>query len=70
MVQVTMPRKIIISKEAFLEMEKIREELDSVVETIGIMNNKKLMEGIKRSKEDVKSGRVTKLESVDNLFGE
>ena len=70
MVQVAMPRKIIISKEAFLEMEKIREELDSVVETIGIMNNKKLMEGIKRSKEDVKSGRVTKLESVDNLFGE
>ena len=65
-----MPRKIIISKEAFLEMEKIREELDSVVETIGIMNNKELMEGIKRSKEDVKSGRVTKLESVDNLFGE
>jgi len=65
-----MPQKIIISKEAFLEMEKIREELDSVVETIGIMNNKKLMEGIKRSKEDVKSGRVTKLESVDNLFGE
>lgn len=67
MPQIAMAENVVISKEAFIEMEKIREEFDSVMETIEILNNKELMEGIKRSKEDVKAGRVTKLKSAEDL---
>lgn len=48
----------------FCRYGKDKEEMDILVETIEIMNDKKLMEGIERSKKDAKAGRVTKIKSA------
>lgn len=59
--------QIVIDKQVFVDMEKLREEFDSLMETIEIRNDKELVKGIKRSIDDVRSGRVSKLDSVDKL---
>jgi len=62
-----MQQKITMTKSIFEDIQRIREELDSVVETIEIMNNKELREGIERSRKNVKEGKVRKLKSVDDI---
>jgi hypothetical protein len=62
-----MQQKITMTKSIFKDILRIREELDSVVETIEIMNNKKLREGIERSRENVKGGKIRRLRSVDDI---
>lgn len=37
---------------------EIRDEFDSIVETLDIMRNKRLMRSIKRSREDFKKGKL------------
>lgn len=59
--------QIVIDTQVFVDMEKLREEFDSLMETIEIMNDKELVKGIKRSLDDVRSGRVSKLDSIDEL---
>lgn len=61
--------QIAIDKQVFVDMEKLREEFDSLMETIEIMNDKELVKRIKRSIDDVRSGRASKLDSVDELDG-
>ena len=56
--------ELTISPEAFNTMLKIREELDRIIETIEIMNDKELMEGLRGSMEDVKAGRVYELKDI------
>ena len=46
---------------------KLKEELEEVIETIEIMNDRALMEGLKRSKKDVEEGRIYELKNVDEL---
>ena len=60
-------QKIVITPEIFGDMLKIREELDGLLETIEIMNDKQLMKAIKKSQEDLKAGRVHRLKSVNDL---
>ena len=62
-----MQQKITMTKSIFEDILRIREELDSVVETIEIMNNKELREGIERSRKNVKEGKAHKLKSVDDI---
>jgi len=62
-----MRQKITMTKSIFQDILRIREELDSVVETIEIMNNKELREGIERSRKNVKEGKIRKLKSVDDI---
>ena len=62
-----MQQKITMTKSIFEDILRIREELDSVVETIEIMNNKELRKGIERSRKNVKEGKVRKLKSVDDI---
>ncbi len=59
--------KIVISYDAFNNLKKLKEELESIIETIEIMNDETLIAGIKRSKDDVKAGRVHELKSADDL---
>lgn len=59
--------KIVISYDAFNNLKKLKEELESIIETIEIMNDETLMAGIKKSKDDVKAGRVHELKNVDDL---
>ncbi|MBS3906566.1 MAG: hypothetical protein KGZ49_05965 [Syntrophaceae bacterium] len=62
-----MLQKLTMTKSLFEDILRIREELDSVVETIEMMNNKDLREGIERSRKNVNEGRVRKLKSVDDI---
>jgi hypothetical protein len=52
----------------YRDMVKLREELDSIIETLEIMSDEELMEGIRRSKEDVNAGRYKELKSVEELM--
>jgi len=48
-------------------MINIRDELDSLIETIQIMNDKELMSGINSSKQDVIKRNVQQISSADEL---
>ena len=60
--------ELIISPELFENILKLRDEFDSLVETLEILNDKELIEGIKRSREDAVAGRVHELKDVDDLW--
>lgn len=62
-----MKGELTISPDAFNTLVKLKEELEDVIETIEIMNDRALMAGLKRSKKDVEEGRVYELKSVDDL---
>lgn len=59
--------KIVISFDAFNNLKKLKEDLEAIIETIEIMNDETLMEGIKRSRNDVKAGKIHELKSVNEL---
>ena len=63
----TMKGELTISPSAFNALVKLKEELEDVIETIEIMNDRELMAGLKRSKKDVEGGRVYELKNVDDL---
>ena len=63
----TMRGELTISTDAFNTLVKLKEELEDVIETIEIMNDRELMEGLKRSKKDVEEGRVYELKNIDEL---
>ena len=62
-----MKGELTISPSAFNTLVKLEEELEDVIETIEIMNDRALMAGLKRSKKDVEEGRVYELKNVDEL---
>ncbi len=62
-----MKGELTISPDAFYTLVKLKEELEEVIETIEIMNDRALMVGLKRSKKDVEEGRVYELKNVDDL---
>ena len=59
-----MPKTITINEEVFNEMIRKKEEFDAIVESIELMNNLDVRESIRKSKEDIKAGRVHKLRDV------
>ena len=63
----TMKGELTISPDAFNTLVKLKVELENVIETIEIMNDSELTEGLKRSKKDVEKGRVYELENADEL---
>ncbi len=62
-----MKGELTITPDAFNTLVKLKEELEDVIETIEIMNDRALMSGLKRSKKDVEEGRVYELKDVDDL---
>lgn len=62
-----MKGELTISPDVFNTLVKLKEELEEVIETIEIMNDKELMEGLRRSRKDVEEGRVYELKNVDEL---
>ena len=56
-----MSRTITINEDVFQEMIRKKEEFDAIGESIELMNNSKVREAIRKSKEDIKAGRVHKL---------
>ncbi len=59
--------KMVISFDAFNNLTKLKDELEALIETIEIMNDVTLMKGIKRSRKDVKAGRIHEIRSADEL---
>ena len=60
--------KIKIPTDELLSVVKrMKSDLESWEETLEIMRNKELMASIKRSREDVKKGRVLTFKSVSEL---
>ncbi|NOR77502.1 MAG: hypothetical protein GQ523_03565 [Methanophagales archaeon] len=62
-----MKGELTISPDAFYTLVKLKEEFEEVIETIEIMNDRELMEGLKMSKKDVEEGRIYELKNVDEL---
>ncbi len=56
-----------ITSDILNTMVNMRDELDSLIETIQIMNDKELMSGLHRSKQDVIKGNVHEISSADEL---
>ena len=47
--------KISINKNALVDLVRLKEEFDSVVESIELMNDKNFMESLIRSKKQIKN---------------
>lgn len=56
-----------ISREAFETLCRLRAELDEVLETIDCLNDPGLMASLRRSEEDRREGRTTRIESSADL---
>ena len=46
---------VTIDKKAFVELMKIKEEFDLIMESIELSNNSEFMESYRRSKEQIKN---------------
>ena len=49
-----MPQTINVSKEAIKDLLKVKEEFDTIVESLELMSNKEFVESYQKSKEQVK----------------
>ncbi len=50
-----MPNTITVNKEAILDLVRVKEEFDSIVESLELMADKDFMESYKKAKEQIKS---------------
>lgn len=50
-------------------LKRLRDEIDSVIETLEILMDKDLMEGIKKAEEDFKKGNVFTHEEIKKKHG-
>ena len=60
---------VLVSKSKIEEARKLRDELDSLIETAEILNNKSLIKSIKKSEQDIKKEKLTKVRSKEELDG-
>ena len=58
---------VLISLRKIEEAKKLRDELDSLIETAEILNNKALMKSIRRSEKYIKEGKFTRITSKKAL---
>ncbi len=62
---------VLVLAKKIEEAKRLRNDLDSLIETAEILNNKNLAGSIKRSEKDIQEGRVTRIDSkkgLDNFF--
>jgi len=59
--------EIVVNKRVFNDMLKVSEEIEGIIETLDIINDRELLKGIERSKKQVKEGRTHELKTVDDL---
>ena len=50
--------QVTINKEAFVELMKLKEEFDLIMESIELMNDKEFMKSYKQAKEEIKKGEL------------
>ena len=59
-----MTETITIRKDAFDELIRKKEEFDAIIESFELMNNPEVQESIRKSKADIKAGKVHKLRDI------
>ncbi len=64
-VALEVPQTITINSGVFKSMINLRDEIDSIIETIEILNDRELIESIKRGERDIKEGKTTHFDSAD-----
>ena len=57
-----------ISFDDFYYFKKLKDELEALIETIEILNDEKLMKGIKSSRKDVEAGRIHELKNIEDFL--
>jgi len=50
-----MPETVTVNKKAILDLIKVKDEFDSIVESLELMSDKEFMESYKKSKEQIKN---------------
>ena len=58
-----------VPRRRIKEAKRLRDELDSLIETAEIMNNRRLMKSIRKSERDLKEGKYVKIGSRKGLDG-
>jgi hypothetical protein len=53
--------------EVLKSMLHLRDEIDDIIETIEILSDKELLEGIRKSLKELESGEIFELSDVDDL---
>jgi high-affinity Fe2+/Pb2+ permease len=65
--------EVVISKEDFegliseVEFEGLISEVESLIETVEILSDEKLMKQIRESERDIKEGRIHDIKSTEDL---
>jgi PHD/YefM family antitoxin component YafN of YafNO toxin-antitoxin module len=65
--------KTITLTDIYLQLKKMeqamatKEELESALETMSVLSNEETMQQIKESEKDIKSGKITGVNSVEDL---
>jgi len=63
-------------REVYKELKKMeekmvtREDLEALIDTVEIISNPKTMKALRKSDQDIKTGRVKKVTSVKDLLDE
>ena len=60
-------REIALSKKVFKDMVVLKNEMESIVETLEVMGDEELMDGIKRAEKDFKEGRFTECKNKKEM---
>ncbi len=61
----------IIESLSYLRKNSVtKQDMENYIETIEILSNPKTMKSIKKSREDIKMGRIKKVNSFDELLKE
>lgn len=61
-----MEKSITIDRKALIDLIKLREELDLIVESIELASDPELMESLKRSKEQIEKGELVDWDELQN----
>lgn len=57
------------NKMAFFELLRIREEIDSFIETLEILEDEETLESIKKGMKDIEEGNVISLDEMIEKYG-
>jgi len=59
--------EIALSKKVFEDMIVLKNEMESIIETLEIMSDRELMEGIRRAEKDFEEGRFTQCKNKEEM---
>ena len=57
------------SKMALFELLRIREEIDSFIETLEILEDEEILESVRKGMEDIEEGNIISLDELIEKYG-